>query len=84
MFAPFKIQNSRKVHMFVDEDLDKHDAKVRADAIEEIKQSFHNLYSASLYCQEDMATDCKEQGCNCDDCLYVMFNKVLEQLKEQQ
>ena len=51
--------------------------------IEEIKQSFHNVYSASLYCLEDMADDCKEHGCNCDDCLYVMFNKVLEQLKEQ-
>ena len=66
--------------MYVD---DKVVAEIRADAIEEIKQSFHNVYSASLYCLEDMADDCKEHGCNCDDCLYVMFNKVLEQLKEQ-
>lgn len=57
--------------------------KGRTDMIDEIKQNFHNVYSDSLYCLENMAEDCKEHGCNCDDCLYVMFNKVLEQLKEK-
>lgn len=61
---------------------EKQVADMRAYVFDEIKQSFHNVYIGNLYCQEDMATDCKGHGFNCDDCLYVMFNKVMEQLKE--
>lgn len=61
------------------EDIEKHDAEVRKEAIDECLESIGRILHDKLHCFED---ECDEPM-SCDRCLYESIKKSLERIKEQ-
>lgn len=62
--------------------LAEHDAKVRAEAIDEVLSSMHEMYAHNLYCLADMC-ERDERGYDCEDCMYRSLSGMAKLLKEQ-
>lgn len=57
--------------------------KGRAEAIEKIKDSIHEIYKNQFYCMEDLCEHSKPTADMCVDCFYESVVRTLEQLKER-
>lgn len=70
---------------FIEEfkDLGKLYSEIRADAIEEIKQSIHEIHKCQFYCMEEYCKYDEPTSHDCVECLYIAMQSCLEQLKEQ-
>lgn len=63
--------------------LEEHDKQIRAEVIDNLNDSIHEIYRCQFYCMADMCEHDSPTVDMCIDCFYDAIQKRLEQLKEQ-